>query len=101
MSDLKFQPTHRVLIKATVGTHGYDMVAIDINNGTYNKCNVESEKTKIRAKKGILAEKLCYNGNNDYNVPLSDAIALKAIKQLNIKREELGFKPLEFWRFEE
>jgi hypothetical protein len=100
MSDLKFQATHRVLIKATVG-HGYDLVAIDVNNGTFHRCNVEKDDTKIRVKKGVLAEKLGYNGNNDYHTPLTEANALKTIAQLNVKREELGFKPLEFWRFEE
>ena len=97
--ELKFEPTHRVLIKAVAGNFGYKTIRIDKNNGTfYNDVDVDSKDTKIRVKKGIHAEKLCYNGGNDYNQPLKDSTALKVIKEFNAKRAELGFEPLEFYR---
>lgn len=99
MSELKFNATHRVLIKANETGHGYSTVVIDANNGTFKKDDdVKSDNTKIRILKGIHAEQLCYNGKNDYNRPLKDSTALKVIQQFNDKRAELGFKPLEFYR---
>lgn len=100
MSKLKFNPTHRVLIVAKTGTHGYDIYTIDENNGTFMKSNVDSKDTKIRSKKGFVAEKLCYNGANDYNRPLKDADISAIADKFNAKRVELGFKPLEFYRLE-
>ena len=101
MSNLKFQPTHRVLVSAIVGTHGYDMVDIDVNNGTFKKNHVNASDTKIRVKQGINAEKLCYNGGGDYNLPLKNTTAIKVIADFNKVRATLDFKPLEFWRFDE
>lgn len=98
MSKLKFNKTHRILVAATSGNHGYDMVDIDVENGTFHKNNVGQEETKIRVKKKLFAEKLCYNGGKDYNIPLKEKEALKIVEKFNLKREELGFKPLEFWR---
>jgi hypothetical protein len=96
---LQFNATHRVLIKANTAGHGYKTIRIDVNNGTfYNDIDVDSKDTKIRVNKGIRAEKLCYNGDNDYNKPLKDSTALKVINEFNIKRTELGFVALEFYR---
>ena len=99
MSELKFNATHRVLIKANQSGHSYNTVIIDVNNGTFKKDDdVNANDTKIRILKGIHAEKLCYNGENDYNQPLKDTTAIRVIEEFNIKRNELGFEPLEFYR---
>ena len=101
MHELKFQPTHRMLIVANAEGHGYKTISIDVNNGTfYNDGDVKSGDTKIRVKQGIHAEILCYNGNKDYNLPMKDKTALEVISKFNIKRAELGFEPLEFYRVE-
>jgi hypothetical protein len=77
------------------------MVSIDVNNGTFYKVDVEQDNTKIRVKKGVFAEKLGYNGNKDYHTALTNEQATEVIKQLNAKRAELGFYPLEFYRVKE
>ena len=101
MSELKFKATHRILIKANATGHDYKTVRIDVNNGTfYNDGKVDSKNTKIRVKQGIHAEKLCYNGDKDYNLPLKNSTAIKVISEFNVKRLELGFEPLEFYRVE-
>ena len=101
MSKLKFQPTHRMLMAANATDYTYNMVSFDVVNGTFKKeTDIASADTKIRAKKGVHAEILCYNGANDYNKPMTDKSALKTIKQLNTKRAELGFEPLSFLRVE-
>ena len=101
MSKLQFKPTHRMLMAANDTDYTYNMVSFDVVNGTFKKeLDVASADTKIRVKKGIHAEILCYNGMNDYNKPMTDKSALKAISQLNKKRAELGFEPLSFLRVE-
>lgn len=100
MTKLVFQPTHRVLIKATEEGYDYHTVLIDVNNGTFCKRDVDSNDTKIRVSKGVLAEKLGYNGKNDYNTALTEKEALRAVDDFNIKRAELGFEPVEFYRIE-
>lgn len=102
MSELKFFPTHRMLLAANATDYTYNMVSFDVNNGTFRKeTDIKSDDTKIRAKKGINAEILCYNGNGDRNQPMTDKSAIKVVDQLNIKRAELGFEPLSFLRIEE
>lgn len=98
--NLKFNPTHRVLIKAVDGNHSYNLVTIDVNNGTFKYEEVGQSDTKIRAQRGINAEKLCYNGKNDYNLPLTLKEAQKVVDQFNAKRAELDFGPLEFYRLD-
>jgi len=101
MSKLQFQPTHRILLAANAVDYTYDMVRLDVNNGTFYKdTDVKSTETKIRFKQGIHAEILRYNGNKDYNKPMTDKSAIKILKQFNKKRAELGFEPLEFLRIE-
>lgn len=95
MSKLKFQATHRVLVKATLTGHGYHLITIDVNNGTFNKNEVAADDTKIRVGKGIFAEKLGFEGGG-----LSSKKAQEVIDQFNAKRVELGFDAFEFYRVE-
>jgi hypothetical protein len=55
--SMKFQPTHRMLVKATT-EHNYETVDIDINNGTFKRVSVKMTETKIRVNKSILGENL-------------------------------------------
>ena len=99
MNKPTFSPTHRVLVDAAI-EHGYNMIDIDIVSGTFRKNEVNKKETKIRVLQDILAEKLCYNGGNDYNQPLTNKEAINIGIKFNKKREELGYKPLSFLRVE-
>lgn len=100
MTKLVFQPTHRVLIKAAEEGYDYHAVLIDVNNGTFCKRDVNASDTKIRVKEGIFAEKLGYSGRNDYNTPLNQKEAIKLIDSFNIKRAELNFELVAFYKNE-
>jgi phage tail sheath protein FI len=101
MKKLQFKRTHRVLIKSTETGYDYNVITIDVNNGTYMKDKISSKTSKIRVNKGLVAEKLCYNGLNDYNIGLTQDEALAIADKFNSKRVELGFEAIKFWRLNE
>ena len=101
MKKLQFKRTHRVLVKATETGYDYDVITIDVNNGTYMKDKISSKTSKIRVNQGLIAEVLRYNGNKDYNIGLTQDEALAIADKFNSKRIELGFEAIPFWRLED
>jgi hypothetical protein len=93
MANLKFVPTHRMVIKAASGTHGYDVVEIDIHNGTFKKKNVSQQETKIRVNKSILGEILNLGGKSK---PLGLDEIQGIADSFNEARVASGYQPLVF-----
>lgn len=90
-----FSPTHRVIINASA-KRGYNIITIDINSGLYKKDDVNQNDTLIRVSKDILGEQLHYSGNKT----LTFKEILEVGKQFNSRREEIGYKPINFDRVE-
>lgn len=93
MSNPIFKPTHRMLVKAASGTHGYDVVEIDINHGTFKKKNVSQQETKIRVNKSILGEIIDLGGKSK---PLGLDEIQGVADTFNEARVKLGFAALVF-----
>lgn len=91
---MRFNPTHRILIKATETNHSYDLVIIDIHSGLFKKTNVKQNATKIRVREDILAERIGADG-----LGIDDAISLA--DDFNNVRQKKGFNKIEFCRLEE
>lgn len=93
MSKIKFNRTHRVLIKATEGNHGYDTYEIDINSGLFRKVTVKSNLTKIRVKQQIFGEYF-YDGSKTAECSIDD---IKRIEKLfNNVRKSLEWPEMTF-----
>lgn len=88
--SLKFKPTHRMLVRATENSYGYDTVDIDINNGTFKRTIVKASETKIRVNKSILGEIL--NPHKPLGLNEIDGVA----KQFNEARVAAGYSALVF-----
>ena len=89
MSTILFKPTHRMLVKATT-EHNYEIVDIDIHNGTFKRSSVKMTETKIRVNKSILGENLI-TGKPVCNLNEIQMIA----ETFNVIRVKAGFKALE------
>lgn len=90
----QFQATHRMLLKATE-EHNYEVIDININNGTFKKMSIKMNETKIRVNKSILGENLT-SGK-----PLGlDEIEVVA-KTFNEVRVAAGFNVIELRTTEE
>lgn len=92
--SLPFRPTHRMLVKAT-HEHNYEMIEIDLANGTFKRVSVSMTKTKIRVNKSFLGEDL--TSRKPLGLDEVDAIT----KTFNEVRVAAGFSVLEFRTTEE
>lgn len=92
----KFNPTHRVLVKATESNHCYETIILDIKSGMFKRDLIKQQLTTIRVKENILAEVLCCNGNK----PLNNNESLDLINKFNSVRVKAKFNPISFERIE-
>jgi len=92
-----FNPTHRVLVKASEGEHTYDVTTIDIDSGFFKHEKVKQQLTKIRVGELALSETLPFNKLSK-TLTLSESASL--VKKFNILRVKKGFSALDFTRVE-
>ena len=90
MSNPKFFPTHRMLVKASEENFDYNTVEIDIINGTFKRTTVKANQTFIRVNKSILGEIL--NPHRPLGLDEVDVVS----KQFNEVRVATGFSALNF-----